>query len=71
MIDSLTIIKNFKAIILIILTDKTKTKEKFSRIYKSETIITEILYFLTLVQPCLFVLQGMTLELSIIVLQKV
>ena len=33
------------------LTDKSKTKEIFSRIYKSETIITEILYCPALVKP--------------------
>ena len=46
-------IKNFKTKIriLLILTEKTKTRENFSRIYKSETIITEILYCLALVQP--------------------
>ena len=37
----------------IILTDRIKTIEKFSRIYKSETIITKILYCLALVQPYL------------------
>ena len=42
-------IKNFKTIILFILTDKTMTRDKFSRIYKSETIITKILYCLALV----------------------
>ena len=40
-----------KTIILFILTDKTKTREKFSRIYKNETIIKEILYCRALVQP--------------------
>ena len=37
--------------ILFILTNKTKTREKISRIYKSKTIITEILNCLALVQP--------------------
>ena len=40
-----------KTIIFFILTEKTKTRDKFSRIYKNETIITEILYCLALVQP--------------------
>ena len=40
-----------KTIILFILTDKTKKREKISRIYKTKTIITEILYYLALVQP--------------------
>ena len=44
-------IKNDKTIILFILADKTNTREKFSRIDPSETIITEILYCLALVQP--------------------
>ena len=40
-----------KTIILFISTKKTKTGKKFSRICKSETIITEIMYCLGLVQP--------------------
>ena len=46
-------IKNFKTtqIILFILTEKTNTRENFSRMCKSETIITEILYCPALVQP--------------------
>ena len=37
--------------------DKTNTREKFSRIYKSDTIVTEILYCLGLVHPTLSILQ--------------
>ena len=33
------------------LSDRTKTREKFLRIFKSEPIITKILYCLALVQP--------------------
>ena len=37
-------------IILFILTDKTKAREKFSKISKRKTIITEILYCLAFVK---------------------
>ena len=44
------------------LTEKTKTREKFSRISKSEIIIREILYCLTFVLPYQYVASGKSVK---------
>ena len=44
------------------LTEKTKTREKFSRISKSEIIIREILYCLTFVLSYQYVASGKSVK---------